>query len=189
MRSLQSLFPVLLNLGVIGLLAGCQPSAAPPATGTGGGAATSGGDVHDHAGHDHAAHDHPSEGPHHGHLIELGNEEYHAELTHDDASDTITIYILDGKAAAAVPIAEKEVTINLVVDGKPAQYTLAAAPQADDPNGKSSRFELKSADLHAGLEAESAKGRLSLSIDGQPFSGTIEHHDHGEHEHDHDDGN
>ena len=31
-----------------------------------------------------AGHAHPSEGPHGGSLIELGNEEYHAELVHDE---------------------------------------------------------------------------------------------------------
>ncbi|MDA1165948.1 MAG: hypothetical protein O3B13_22860 [Planctomycetota bacterium] len=35
----------------------------------------------------HAAHAHPSEGPHGGDLIELGNEEYHAELVHPEGHD------------------------------------------------------------------------------------------------------
>ena len=30
-----------------------------------------------------AAHSHAAEGPHGGHLIVLGDEEYHAELVHD----------------------------------------------------------------------------------------------------------
>ena len=33
---------------------------------------------------DEHEHDHPSEGPHHGSLIELGKEAYHAELVHDE---------------------------------------------------------------------------------------------------------
>ncbi len=41
-------------------------------------------------------HSHPTEGPHHGTLIELGKEEYHAELVHDDKM--VTIYILDSAA-------------------------------------------------------------------------------------------
>ncbi|MCE2751496.1 MAG: hypothetical protein LW720_06355 [Pirellula sp.] len=36
-------------------------------------------------------HAHPSEGPHHGSLVELGKEEFHAELVHD--SKSVTIYI------------------------------------------------------------------------------------------------
>ena len=44
----------------------------------------------------HAGHAHPTHGPHQGDLIELGNEEYHAELLHEE--DSVTIYILNGAA-------------------------------------------------------------------------------------------
>jgi hypothetical protein len=37
--------------------------------------------------HDHGEHDHPSEGPHGGDLVELGNDEYHAELVHPHHHD------------------------------------------------------------------------------------------------------
>ena len=47
-------------------------------------------------------HAHPSEGPHHGTLVELGNEEFHAEVVHDDKS--VTVYVLDAGATKAVPI-------------------------------------------------------------------------------------
>ncbi len=65
-------------------------------------------------------HDHPAEGPHHGSLIELGNEEYHAELVHD--AENVTVYILDSSASTATPIEAPELTINLMHDGKPAQF-------------------------------------------------------------------
>ncbi len=71
-------------------------------------------------------HSHPTEGPHHGTLIELGKEEYHAELVHDDKM--VTIYILDSAAKTAVPIDSLELVINLVHDGKPEQFKLAASP-------------------------------------------------------------
>src|SRR6185436_6355616 len=54
--------------------AGCNGS-TPSAPGTSG-------DGHDH-GHDHA-HDHAHAGPHGGQIIEIGEEEYHAEMTHAD---------------------------------------------------------------------------------------------------------
>src|SRR5688500_14491837 len=42
-------------------------------------------------GHGHAhAHSHADEGPNGGHLIELGNEEYHGEWLHDDDSGKLT---------------------------------------------------------------------------------------------------
>ena len=67
------------------------------------------------AGHAHA---HPTEGPHHGALIELGKEDYHAELVHEDATDTVTIYILDSSATKPVPIAAKQLTLNMRAENK-----------------------------------------------------------------------
>lgn len=127
------------------------------------------------------AHDHPSEGPHGGHLIELGNEEYHAELAHDDASKTVTVYILDSKAKTPVPIAETELTLNLVVDGTPQQAKLAAAPQEGEAEGKSSRFSIVDEQLLETLEGPKTTGRLNVTIDDKPYTGEIVHeaHDHG----------
>ena len=64
-------------------LAGCGTNSppAPPAV--------------EHKEGDGHAHAHPAHGPHDGHLIELGEEEYHAELTHDDATKSVTVYLLD----------------------------------------------------------------------------------------------
>ena len=55
---------------------------------------------HDHDAHPHDDHAHPSEGPHHGSLIELGNEDYHGELVHDHATGSVTIYLLDSARRA-----------------------------------------------------------------------------------------
>lgn len=184
----------------------------------------------------HAGHSHPTHGPHGGDLIELGNEEYHAELVHphghdddahhdgeadhDDGDDEahhkdgpdgeahdkdedghhkngdhdetshehagITIYILDGAAKNAVAIEASDITLNLTHGGKPEQFKLAAKPQADDAEGKSSRF----ASAEKGLlehfhEAEHVEGALVLSIGGKSFRGKLTHsHDDG-HGHSH----
>lgn len=163
----------------------------------------------------HAGHSHPTHGPHGGDLIELGNEEYHAELVHphghdddahhdaeaDDHKDGheddgdhepshehagITIYILDGAAKNAVAIEASEITLNLTHGGKPEQFKLAAKPQADDAEGKSSRF----ASAEKGLlehfhESEHVEGALVLSIGGKSFRGKLTHsHDDG-HSHGH----
>ena len=76
---------------------------------------------HDHDGHtdcEQDAHDHSTEGPHGGHLVELGNEEYHAELLHDEAAHSVTVHLLDaaGKQPVAVPL--PEVTLQLLRDGQ-----------------------------------------------------------------------
>lgn len=127
-------------------------------------------------------HSHPTEGPHHGSLIELGKEEYHAELVHDDK--TVTIYILDSAAKTVVPIDAKELVINLVHDGKPEQFKLAASPDTGDPPGKCSRFALQDAELIAELDHEHVAAKLSVSIAGKSYRGEIKH-DHGGHDHAH----
>lgn len=127
---------------------------------------------------------HPSEGPHHGSLVELGNEEYHAEIVHD--ADSVSVYILDGAATEAVPIESPELTINLIHDGTPEQFKLTAAPEDGEPEGKSSRFMLKDADLVAHLDDEAAAPKLVVTINGAPYRADIAHdHDHEGHDHSH----
>ncbi|EMI22228.1 putative secreted protein [Rhodopirellula maiorica SM1] len=133
---------------------------------------------------DHAGHAHPTEGPHHGGLIELGNEEYHAELIHDDDTGSVTIYVLNAAATEQVPIESTEVTINVKHDGKPEQFKLAASPDANDPQGKSSRFVSTDAELGEHLDEEGADPKLVLTINGKSYRGTIAHdHDHEGHDH------
>ena len=130
----------------------------------------------------HDSHAHASKGPHHGILIELGNEKYHAELVHDEQS--VTIYMLDSSAKKANAVEATEVTINLVHDGKPAQFNLPAAPDSDDPAGKSSRFTLQDVKLVEELEHGHAAAKLNILIDGKSYRGEI-HHDHEGHDHAH----
>jgi hypothetical protein len=131
-------------------------------------------------GHEGEAHAHAEKGPHDGHIIELGNEEYHAELTHDEATKTVSVYVLDRNAKNPVPIAESEITLNLAVDRKPMQARLAAAPEPGDPAGQSSRFSVTDEKVFEALEAPNTTGRINLTIAGKPYSGSIEHHEHGE---------
>ncbi|MCO6042729.1 hypothetical protein NG895_02305 [Aeoliella sp. ICT_H6.2] len=131
------------------------------------------------------AHNHPTEGPHHGSLIELGNEEYHAELVHDEQSGSVTIYVLDSAAKASVPIDAKELTINLSHDGQAEQFTLTADPDSGDPQGMASRFVSSDAELAEELDHDHAEAQLVLNIDGKQYRGAV-HHDHeGHDDHDH----
>ena len=134
----------------------------------------------------HDDHDHSLEGPHGGHIIELGTEDYHAELTHDDAAHRVGIYFLGDDAKTAKPIDAKSVTINVSVDGQPTQYTLPAVPQPGETEEKSSYFELVSEPLHVVVSGESesprTNARLNVTIDGKPYVGPIETE---KHEHDH----
>jgi len=135
---------------------------------------------------DHHAHAHPSTGPHDGHLIELGKEEYHAELIHDDASKSVTIYLLDGKVQQTISTDAPELMLNLVINEKPLQFKLTPSPGDLDAEGKASRFASCDEQLLAALESENTSGRLNITINGKPYSGDVEHHGHEADAHHHD---
>ncbi len=139
------------------------------------------GDGHDHDAKKGDRHAHAEEGPHHGHLIELGQEEYHMELTHDEATKTVSIYLLDGSAKQAVPIPDPEITLNLVVNGKPRQAKLGATPQIGDPAGQSSRFSAVDEELLEALESPKTKGRINVTIKDKSYVGEIVHDAHDDH--------
>lgn len=130
-------------------------------------------------------HDHAHSAPHGGQLIELGEHQFNAEVVLDEEAHKITVYILDAHAENAYAIEEKELTLNLTIDGKPTQYTLAAVRAEGVTEGKASQFEIIDEALveefhhHEGLT-----GRINLTIDGQPFTIDVKH---AEHDHDHDD--
>ena len=86
-------------------------------------------------------HAHASAGPHGGSLIELGEEEYHAELVHDEATGTVTVYFLDSAAKAAVPIDATEVVINRKYAGRGEGVKLAAPADSNALPGNASRFD------------------------------------------------
>lgn len=175
--SLSLLFCAILVLGV----AGCGGDSTDKA------ASSSGAETSAPPATVEAGHDHPSEGPHGGSLIELGNEEYHAELVHDEQAKTVTIYILDSAAKMSVPIDATDVAINLKHEGRGEQFKLAASADQNDTQGKSSRFLSSEVELAEDLDREGAEAELVVTIDGKPYRGALEHeHGHGEDEHGHD---
>lgn len=128
---------------------------------------------HDDHDHDHA-HGHGAKGPHGGQIIEFGDERYHAELVHDDATHTTTVYLLGEGAKGPLPIAAEDLKLNLVVGGKPQQFTLPAVADAGDPAGRSSRFQSPDAALCDALDAKGTTGRLNVEIEGKAYVGKLE---------------
>ncbi|APZ92768.1 hypothetical protein [Fuerstiella marisgermanici] len=173
----------LLLLPMALCIAGCADTAddnsapvtdLPPAT------------VDDHDGHDHGTHDHPSEGPHHGELVELGDDQYHGEVVHNEETGGVTVYILDGSATKQVAIDAADVRINVKHGDKPEQFKLAAKPDDGDEDGKSSRFASANKELGTLLDADGAAPQLVVKIDGKSYRGSISHsHDHEGHDHAH----
>ena len=167
---LHPAYPALLSMALF-IISGCGGGA--PATTVSSYAENE----HDHAhGHEHADH-----GPHGGDLIELGSDEYHAEVVHQEGGK-LGVYILDGKAVATVAIDAGEITLNVVVDGKPAQYPLIASPTEADAAGKSSLFVSADDEAHAALHREGVAAKLVLTINGRSYQGAVTHshsHEHG----------
>jgi hypothetical protein len=168
--------PATVLLGILAVgVAGCGGASTAVPT-------KSSGETAEHA-HEHADH-----GPHDGDLVELGNDEYHAEIVHE-ADGKVSVYILDSSAKSAVPIDAAEVTLNIVHDGTPEQISLAAAPMDTDPAGQSSRFVTADAHASEDLDHEGVAAKLAVTINGTSYQGAIEHdhdhagHDHGDHQH------
>jgi len=133
---------------------------------------------------DHHDHAHPEKGPHEGVLVELGKEEFHAEVLHDDKQHVVTVFVLDGSARREFRIDSPEVLVNVRNGGKARQFKLSAAPQKGDRTGMCSRFALQSKELCQLLDDHGSDSRLSLKIRGRGYSGKIPHdHDHHDHKH------
>ena len=136
--------------------------------------------AHTHS-HDHGGnHDHGGEhahGPHGGHIIDLGTEEFHAELTHAAEAPVVGIHLLAADSRSAAAIDAPSLTIHVSVDGTPTQYSLPAVPQPGEAAGKSSYFELTSEPLRAIVTGDTlspnTRARLSITIGGLPFAGEI----------------
>jgi hypothetical protein len=135
------------------------------------------GEGHDH-GHHHHGHAHL--GPNGGHLVEFQTEEYHAEWLHDDESGKLTVFILDGAAKEAVPIAADEITIEKKIGDKVSTHQLAAAGRTTESQ-QSARFEVVDKPLIEALKTagKGVEATLTVEIDGRKFTGKFEHDDHG----------
>ncbi len=164
----------ILVASLLLLLSSCSPTqqAPPPAT-----AAQS----EENHGHAHA-HSHDELGPNGGHLVELGDEEYHVEWTHDDDTGIVTLYVLDGEAKDTVAIAADTISIQARIEGSTEyqKYHLTTSKQLGDPP-MASQFQVKDPALIAMLKlaGQGVEASVSVTIDGTPFTGEFEHHEQG----------
>ena len=127
---------------------------------------------------------HASHGPHDGELLEIGNEEFHAEVVVDETKKLFAIYLLDSQAKSFVGLDVPFLTINMKIANKPVQFKLKAAPQLTDKAGFSSFFQLASPELMNGLHTKGSDPKLSLKIGNKSYIVKIMHeHDHSGHNH------
>jgi hypothetical protein len=154
----------LAGLGTCVLLLGCGTGPAD----------TSGNSVGpSEAAHDHAAeHNHAALGPHGGHLIVLGEEEYHAELTHDEAAHTVAVYLLDGAAKEVVTDGPEEITLQVFQEGEFADHVLKAT-------GDDGLYAAVDEPLcHFLVDTAEVTGRVRVTIAGKEYVGILEHATH-----------
>ncbi len=171
MRLMKHLVAACFIASVAIWATGC-PKPAPTTT-----TPTKGGEEH---GHGEEGHVHPAHGPHGGHLIEIGEEEYHAEWTHAD-DGTVTIYVLDKEAKNEVPIAAEDITIETKIGEKATEFKLIAVNRSEGDMPKTAKFELVDKNLLGVLEtlSKGVTATLKLDINNKPFEAAITHDDHG----------
>ncbi|MEZ6045418.1 MAG: hypothetical protein R3C11_07500 [Planctomycetaceae bacterium] len=104
--SLRTLSILALLIGLLPWFAGCSSSdegykdfePAPPQA--------------DHDDHDHDHH-HDEHGPHEGHLVDLGDHKFLAEVVFEVADHKIGVYILDHEEMKPLPIDQSEISAHL----------------------------------------------------------------------------
>jgi hypothetical protein len=134
---------------------------------------------------EHAGHLHPTEGLHGGHLYEVGNEQYYAEMLHDESTHKVTVHLLDSAAKQPVTTTEAEISLQLFREGQFVTYTLQAVGAGETG---ASQFEVVSEELCELMDHDKkVRGRMHVAIGGESFTVTIEHDPH-EHDGHHQDG-
>ena len=130
-------------------------------------------------------HGHGDKGPHGGGIVELGDEEYHAEIVVDHDTKSLAVFVLGKDAKTAEQVAAGEISIT--PEGKES-LALKAAPQKGDGDGKASKFQIvDEALVHELLDAGFLHGELRITIGEKPYLGHIDYHldasSHDDHDH------
>lgn len=114
-------------------LTGCGDKTAEPKKDKDASAALSH-DGHDHCDHD-ATHQHSCEGPHGGHLIELGDKAYQAKLLRDEKTNTVTVHLLDATGEKRLPPPRQKSLCSCFATGS-SSNTCSRRPQSKTPRKK-----------------------------------------------------
>lgn len=117
------------------------------------------------------------QGPHQGHLVDVQNGAYYAEVVLDPATRHLTLYVLQNDFLKLQPIPQNEVAIDLV-ERRPLPLQLAPQPQPNDPPGQASRFESTIPLPDSIRTTADLSGLLKLTIDGKPLVSPLQRDDH-----------
>lgn len=141
----------------------------------------------------HHGHSHDTPGPAGGHLLEIGDEEYHVEWVHDEDDHSMIEFIVrDDMVKEEVPIDAEQLTLTFTTvddSGKETSRDVAIpAVGRTEENPKTARFELKDPIAIANLlgGSDDVTAVLKITIDGVDYEREIEHSGHGHgHSHSH----
>lgn len=135
------------------------------------------------------AHDHDhAHGPNGGHILEVGEEQYHMEVLFDDKNRTLTAFILGPDAKTPYPIAGESIDFDMEIGDKEHEIPLAAKPLDGEKDGKSSRFVAEGKAVPESIKKESdLNGHFHLDVGDNHFHVDLKHDDHGHGDHDHGD--
>jgi phage baseplate assembly protein gpV len=118
------------------------------------------------------AHEHVA--PHGGELLELGDEQGHVELVHDDEAGKITMYIYGSETSKPISVEKPSVTIQQK-DGTAIELTMVAQDAKADGTAHTWVGE------HAAVKVEPLDGRVRLKIAGKQYQSPLEPPDHKPH--------
>lgn len=128
----------------------------------------------------HAGHDHSSLGPHGGHVLELGEEDYHAEWRFNNDSGKVTVYLLDAAAKKAVTTTAATISVQVKVGEDISDYKLPAINQSDEDPATTSEFELVDTVMLEYLKGvgHGIDATLTVVIGDKEYSGAFGHLPH-----------
>lgn len=128
----------------------------------------------------HAGHDHSSLGPHGGHVLELGEEDYHAEWRFNNDSGKVTIYLLDAAVKKPVTTTAATLSVQVKVGEDVSDYELPAINQSDDNPPTTSEFELVDTVMLEYLKGvgHGIDATLTVVIGDKEYSGAFGHLPH-----------
>lgn len=114
-------------------------------------------------------------GPHDGHIVELGHEEYHAEVVFDAAARKLTVYLLGADVKTPQLLAEPSLSVHLEGGPAPVSLTLNAEPLEGEADGQSSRFSLSEGVPETIKDIEDVHGEVVVTIADKQYKGEIGH--------------
>jgi hypothetical protein len=124
-------------------------------------------------------------GPNGGSLAILGSHEFHVEVLADEDTGKVRAILTDAEFKP-VETATKSLSINMVLGGKPSQFTLDYTDNTSPVEFQATDKALAEA-IHDGWEGEA---RVQIEISGAPCTGmltTPKGGHEGEHAHEHED--